>query len=604
MHARPFGRRITNRLIVGVLLLHSVAAGCGGMVEGRRNAEAVAVPENALIVSPGEDTIAAAKELQVNLKEVCGVEIPVSNTHEPGRFAFVLERKPVAAEGWSWSVTASNVVFGGKVEWAVCDFLERSLGVRWPAGDMIVAPPQNPIRMAQTSASGQIGINIRTVRSAQRKDEKTERAGRSNSAFKRRMRDGRHDAPKYGHAFTDYWRRYGKDHPEYIAMRKDGIRAPKGVKDVSQLGNIAVYAANVGLFAVCVTCDGLVGQIVRNWEADGKPEYINLCENDVPGQDSCQCPACKKLDVLPEKVDSKWETHYADRYVYFGNRVLSEARKLRHDVKVCYYAYNATQDAPKREHPSEGSVIGIVPTIFTHEYIADYIGSWSKAGAKCYFYRPNRHHYFAVQYLPVGSERHFFELFKYIRGAGCIGFDYDAPAKVGFFQWMQDYVLYRAMAYEDETFEEIENHYFDAFGPAKEDAKSYWRYWREQVWDVRLEPNLDDIVAKGKWFNFARGLLWNLKDYYGENDFSAVEPFLAAAEKRDLAPAQKRLVAEWRKAHEHAKVFYAAVARKSKANTEKLVAFRKANGFPLYHWNEQYFGDITGVRALLGPEKR
>ena len=169
---------------------------------------------------------------------------------------------------------------------------------------------------------------------------------------------------------------------------------------------------------------------------------------------------------------------------------------------------------------------------------------------------------------------------------------------------MPDYVLYRAMAYENETFEEIESHWFDAFGPAKRDAMAYWKYWREQVWDVRLEPNLDDIVAKGKWFNFARGVLWNLKDYYGETDFSAVEPFLAAAEKRDLAPAQKRLVAEWRKAHEHAKVFYAAVARKSKANTERLVDFRKANGFPLYHWNEQYFGDITGVRALLGPEKR
>ena len=68
---------------------------------------------------------------------------------------------------------------------------------------------------------------------------------------------------------------------------------------------------------------------------------------------------------------------------------------------------------------------------------------------------------------------------------------------------------------------------------------------------------------------------------------SPSEDTIAAAEKRDLTPAQKRLVAEWRKAHEHAKVFYAAVARKSKENTEKLVAFRKANGFPLYHWNEQ-----------------
>lgn len=168
---------------------------------------------------------------------------------------------------------------------------------------------------------------------------------------------------------------------------------------------------------------------------------------------------------------------------------------------------------------------------------------------------------------------------------------------------MPDYVLYRAMAYENETFEEIESHWFDAFGPAKRDAMAYWKYWREQVWDVRLEPNLDEIVRKGKWFNFGRGLQKNLKDYYKMSDFETVEPFLAAAEKRDLSDSQRRLVAEWRRAHDHAKIYFETLVHKTKENTERLIAFRKANGFPLYSWPEQYFGDLTGVKALLGPEK-
>lgn len=590
---------------IAVAALFLSAAGCKPALDGVGCRAVVVYPENAVIVSSAS-TARTAAELRINLKNVCGVDIPIAETCPLGRFAFVIDEKPVCAEAWSWRASSSNVVFGGTAKWAVYDFLERSLGVRWPVGDMIVAPRQNPIRIEQASVEGSIDIKIRTIRAAAKsaRNGSDERAKRENEAFARRLRSGRHDAPRYGHAFSKFWRRYGRDHRDYFAMRKDGIRAPKGVKPEELMGNVAVYEAGAGdaNLAMCCTSTGLVAQIVANWIADGKPEYINLCENDVPGQDSCQCPACKALDVVPENVDPKWETHYADRYVYFGNRVLEAARKIRQDVKVCYYAYNATQDAPKRQRPAEGSVIGIVPTIFTHEYIEDYVGGWARAGAKSYFYRPNRHHYFAVQYLPVGGERHFFDVFKSIRRAGSIGFDYDAPAKVGFFQWMQDYVLYRAMAYEDETFEEIESHWFDAFGSAKEDAMAYWRYWREQVWDVRLEPNLDDIVKKGKWFNFARGLMQNLKDYYRKSDFEKTEPFIESAEGRKLSASQRRLVAEWRRAHEHAKIFYDTLTDKSRANTERLVEFRRANGFPLYNWNEQYFGDLTGVQKLLGSE--
>ena len=593
---------------VKIVLFMVATVGCVAASDGTPQKEVSIAVENAVIVSPSAATRTTAKELQLNLKEACGQEIPIAEACPSERFAFIIDAKPVSAEAWSWRVSPSNVVFSGTAKWAVYDFLERELGIRWPVGDMIVAPPQqHPIRIGLTSREGHMDVNIRTIRAAMRtkRDAEAERTKRCNAAFMGRMRDGRHAAPTYGHAFTQYWKKYGMDHREYFGMRKDGLRGPKGAKAEELTGNVAVDLANKKAVhvAMCCTSTGLVAQIVSNWIADGKAQYINLCENDVPGQDSCQCPACKALDVVPEHADPNWATHYADRYVYFANRVLAAARPHRADVKVCYYAYNATQDAPKIQRPAEGTVIGLVPTFFTHKYIAEYLGSWSKVGANCYFYRPNRHHYFSVPYLPVGSERHFFELLKSIRKAGSIGFDYDSPAKIGFFQWMPDYVLYRAMAYENETFEEIESHWFDAFGPAKRDAMAYWKYWREQVWDARVEPNLDEIVRKGKWFNFGRGMQMNLKDYYRMSDFETVEPFLAEAEKRDLSDSQRRLVAEWRRAHDHAKIYFETLVHKTKENTERLIAFRKANGFPLYSWQEQYFGDLTGIKALLGPEK-
>ena len=79
---------------------------------------------------------------------------------------------------------------------------------------------------------------------------------------------------------------------------------------------------------------------------------------------------------------------------------------------------------------------------------------------------------------------------------------------------------------------------------------------------------------------------------------------MAAAEAKATSGSQREAVKRLRVAHDHARVFFEAVAHKSKANTEALIAFRKANGFPLYTWSEQYFGDITGIEGLLGKEQK
>ena len=43
--------------------------------------------------------------------------------------------------------------------------------------------------------------------------------------------------------------------------------------------------------------------------------------------------------------------------------------------------------------------------------------------------------------------------------------------------------------------------------------KAYFRYWRQEVWEKRLLPNMDKLVTRGRAGDFGRGLLWSLKYY-------------------------------------------------------------------------------------------
>jgi hypothetical protein len=141
-------------------------------------------------------------------------------------------------------------------------------------------------------------------------------------------------------------------------------------------------------------------------------------------------------------------------------------------------------------------------------------------------------------------------------------------------------------------------------GAAADDVKAYYRHWREELWKKRLEPKMDELAKIGRYFNFGRGLYWRLNDYYRTEDFDAAEKFVAAAEAKKLSPTAREMVKRLRVRHDHSRLLFEAVAHKSKANSEKLVAFRQKHGFPLYPWGEQYFGDVAGIKALLGPEKK
>ncbi|MBR4662866.1 MAG: DUF4838 domain-containing protein, partial [Lentisphaeria bacterium] len=403
--------------------------------------------------------------------------------------------------------------------------------------------------------------------------------------------------PRYGHAFTKYWKRFSKTHPEFFAMRKDGLRAPVGLKGNSD--NVAAFQGKSSeAIAMCVTCDGLIEQIIADWKKAGCPLYINLCENDALGKDSCHCPKCTALDVVPEKK-TEWENWYADRYIHFANRVLAEAKKIRPDVKASMYAYDATEQAPAREKPNADLVIGIVPTDFSMAGIKSYVGAWKKAGLNHFFYRPNRHVYYNLSILPTGSEKHFFEIWQYLYRSGAIGFDYDCGRANGFFDCIGDYVLLKAMQDPEKTFEHWEKHYMQSFGAASKEGSDYFRYWREQVWEKRIAPHQKEIADLGKVFNFGRGLIWSLGQYYKENDFIKAGKYLEAALSRDLTKEERARIEKLQLANEHARLFFNAVAKKTDADSLKLLQFRQRHKIDPLPWNEQYYGDVCGIKRVM-----
>ena len=70
-----------------------------------------------------------------------------------------------------------------------------------------------------------------------------------------------------------------------------------------------------------------------------------------------------------------------------------------------------------------------------------------------------------------------------------------------------------------------------------------FRYWREEVWEKRLEKDIQFLTDRGRVFSFTRGLLWNLDKYYKPSDFTTARKFIEAAAKREgFSPSQKALV--------------------------------------------------------------
>ena len=377
---------------------------------------------------------------------------------------------------------------------AVYDWLERQIGARWLwPGDFGTV-----VTKTQNLSSGAIfdGIVVPAlIHSRARID------GWSNmnpdkdkyiyetSVWMRRQRFARGVSFQYGHAYTKYWERFGSTHPEYFALRPDGVRAPFDPKRPE-------------LVQMCVSNPGLHRQIIDDWliQRKEKPSlaWINGIENDKTANDpACTCDVCRSWDAKQSATDKKnlWlngaetaksalsppQVSLSDRYARFWLALQEEGKKHDPAATVIGYAYADYTEPPLEAKMNQNIIVGIVPPyIFPIdekmkvEARALWDG-WNETGARLYL-RPN---YFLAGYdMPYIFAEQFGEEFQYDAQHGMIATDFDSLLGMWGVQGPNFYVMARLNVQPQRKVSEVLDEYYSGFGAAARPVREYFNFWQ------------------------------------------------------------------------------------------------------------------------------
>ncbi len=528
-----FNTHSTAAFAASLLLLSaqgSHAAGEAGIdiVRKGKALAVIAVPESA---SPVVQY--AAKELQTHVELATGVRLeitkeseipseknpiyigPVKKAEEAGLNPKALPKNAsrvlstekalflIGNDGNGTNILPRDDADGMGSLFAVYDWLEERLNVRWiwPGDDGIVIDSKKKLTGSvgeKTMEPSLIHARLRigTGRPETRLDV-FERYMRENNTWLRRQRFARGMSFEYGHGYAKYWELYGKEHPEYFALRPDGQRAP-----VDERTN---------LVQMCVSNPGLQNRVIENWlkqraEDPSKP-WINGVENDRRLVDPfCTCPACVAWDGDAEgsaEGEDTWlidaeksekatadksvgektpGTSLSNRYARYWLSLQELGRKHDPEATVIGYAYAAYAKPPTGIKLNRNIVVGIVPPYTFPFDKSDRLAfrkqwdGWASTGARL-FLRPN---YFLVGYcMPYIFAREFGEEFRYARKNGMIATDFDSLTSMWGTQGPNVYMLARLHARPDASVDAVLEEYYSAFQPAKDEIRNYFEYWEK-----------------------------------------------------------------------------------------------------------------------------
>lgn len=412
--------------------------------------------------------------------------------------------------------------------YAVYDFLESEMGVRWlwpgELGEHI--PMRTTLAVAAIDRRGHPRFREACLRPAGSKD--APRPGWSSplahasyheaqKLFLIRHRFGAVENLDYGHAFSRYWARFEKTHPEFFNQLPDGTRRPlDGFPGGDRI-------------TMCVSEPGFWKQVVADWvgKSERRPEnvpyrpYVNACENDTPGM--CTCPRCRSWDasdlrfhlhpywgngIIPHNsrrftlAEAPWgevdpgsgkavePPSVSDRYARFYIELLREARKVDPAARVAGYAYANYWKAPvTHDLDLNGVLVIYVPAVgfpYTAKMSAEFRANWDgwrKLGAELML-RPNLTH--AGANLPIFYARQLAADFSYAAARGMAGTAFDSLLGAWSAQGPTLYTLTRIHERPDWPVDRILDEYYAAFGPAEQAVRAYFGYWERH--SAALEP--------------------------------------------------------------------------------------------------------------------
>ena len=407
----------------------------------------------------------AADDLVRHLRLVCGSEesaggfrfIFARPSDEPAAQPYTAHAKRVGGAIWFWGDDKGVRRFpcyGSS--FAVSRFLETALGVRWvsPGDDGIVYREGVKAVLPDDWRWDWTYPNLTALMRGIDRDW-----GRRLCYFEKRPFP-------YRHAFTDWQRKYLKDHPDYFGLSPYGRR---GVPDY--------HATRAKL---CLSNPAVIARILDDWKAAGTNAYINVCPNDgTPGY--CFCPGCRALDAdLPGE---DFYVNKSDRYLNFWNRLVAAAREIRPDVKVATYIYSYYRFPPRRERIEfpDNMVFGYVPSL--PDDFDGNLRAWLAAGMRHFFPRPNYLCY--RDGVPRALERFLYDTYHACVAAGSCGFDYDGRYRP--ILALEYYLVLRQTAFPELSFETICEEYYSQFGALAPVARAYYERVRARCARTKAE---------------------------------------------------------------------------------------------------------------------
>ena len=483
--------------------------------------------------------------------------------------------------------------------YAVYDYLENDCGVRWifpgelgeviPARTALPLPTKarraaEPLVSRKWSGTGKggdktLGFVSKDVR---------ERYFEAQRLYLCRHRVGHRRYIAAGHSFGHWWKRYGKEHPEYFNRLPNGRREP-------------LYGNAWGV-TMCVSEPGVWKQKVAEWKArlpdvrkaagtiDEWLPWINCCENDYAGL--CTCSRCRAWDAPDSRFarndywngtaddayladlqrregnygldrvcgDERWvipkedpatrqAASLSDRYLKFYNEVLALARRDDPSARVIGYAYDNYVEAPKETRVADGVVIEFVSRSYfpydrvESDWFRRHWNGWRAAGAREMVHRPN--FTLACGNYPVDCGRRVVDDFAFAYTNGMIACMFDNLRGSWSCHLMESYALMRAFRDPLRGYEKARADVLTAFGAAAPAVNRYLdrveRFtagWTEERFRKAACRNITGGRTPGGSFPNTPAILG---DFYDEGFFPQMQAMLDEA--RAAAGQDARVIA-------------------------------------------------------------
>lgn len=510
---------------------------------------------------------------------------------------------------------------------AVYNFLENELGIKWikPGDDGIFyetyaavtlkvknsawtpALLQRNIRTEMLSFKNQMLYGQYAPKEFSQTEDESLKKYENLLIWMRRMRMGRSENFRFGHAYGSYWAKYKDTNPAIFALTSRGERKPMG---------------RIERVKMCPTNPELPGIKVNEWRDDlqknplQNSKSISGCENDSDGlgnDEWCHCDKCMAIDA--RKEGEELVDYVTDRYVHLWNAILKEARQYKNDIMVTGYAYENMLQPPRREKLDDGILIEFIPRMGgDFEVTRKLYEDWEKAGMKKMMYRPND--LWWELGIPMGQEERLFENYKLGISHNAIGTDFDAI--MGYWEGISDmtyYILAKGHVDTQASFEKLESEYLSSFGEAKDDISKYYRHWR-YIFNNKVIPEELRLNNGIKTYFLEYGLLYRLTErideFYSLEDFDLTDSYLKNASEKNISEQARNYIRRMQIANENSRLTYICFMAGKSSNKEQIISkakdllsFRIKNKDKVdINWNvlfqaqDNFMHDQIGMRYL------